>query len=83
MKDLNNIIDKNGKIKCWPSKKGMKENVLAYLAEKFEHDRFYTEKEVNSIIDIWHLFNDYFVPILVLMKNVRPDVLTSVISKNI
>ncbi len=55
------FLDNQGKIKHLPSKGQAKRAVLAYLAEKFVYDRSYTEKEVNSIIDQWHTFGDYFV----------------------
>jgi hypothetical protein len=56
-----NFIDKEGRIKIWPSKREMKLQVLEYLAEKFEFGRFYKECEVNGIISQWHTFNDYFL----------------------
>ena len=36
--------------------------VINYLATKFESDKKYTEKEINGIIDKYHLFND--IPLL-------------------
>jgi len=59
--DISRFLDENGRIRIWPSKKDMKEAVLGYLAEKFEYNRTYTEKEVNCIIQEWHTFNDYFI----------------------
>ena len=35
--------------------------VLRYLAGKFEEDLVYSQKEVNSIINEWHNFGDYFI----------------------
>jgi len=61
MKGIENFIDSAGKIKNWPSKKDLKLEVLKYLADKFEYNRFYSEKEINAIIDSYHLFNDYFL----------------------
>lgn len=61
MGDIKNFIDNTGKIKSWPSKHDLKVQVLEYLADKFEYDRFYNEKEVNSIIDSYHTFGDYFL----------------------
>ena len=57
---LERYIDENGIINVWPKKHEAKEAVLQYLSTKFEEDRDYTEKEVNSIIDKYHSFNDYF-----------------------
>jgi hypothetical protein len=61
MSNINNFIDSTGKIKSWPSKHELKFKVLEYIANKFEYNRFYTEKEVNNIIDNYHTFGDYFL----------------------
>jgi hypothetical protein len=58
---LERFIDEEGKIKQLPAKKEPRLVVLAYLAEKFEAGRDYTEKEVNALIDGWHTFGDYFL----------------------
>lgn len=58
---LERFIDEEGKIKQLPAKKEPRLAVLAYLAEKFEAGRDYTEKEVNAIIENWHTFGDYFL----------------------
>ncbi len=55
------FLDNKGRLKTWPAKKGMKIEVLKYVADKFEGNRFYTEKEVNNIIENWHTFGDYFL----------------------
>lgn len=55
------FLDDNGKIVQIPVPNRTKIPVLAYLASKFEDDRIYSEKEVNSIIDDWHTFGDYFI----------------------
>lgn len=59
--EIKNFIDDDGRIKIWPSKMKKKKAVLEYLSNKFEHGRFYTEKEINNIIISWHNFNDYFL----------------------
>ena len=61
MVDIERFLDERGKIKIWPSKREVKIEVLRYLSTKFEYDKFYSEKEVNVIIDKWHNFNDYFL----------------------
>jgi len=61
MSNINNFIDDTGKIKSWPSKHDFKFQVLEYLANKFEYNYFYREKEVNNIIESYHTFNDYFL----------------------
>jgi len=59
--NIDRFLDKNSKVKIWPSKKDKKIQVLKYIAAKFEDDRIYNEKEINSIINDWHTFNDYFL----------------------
>lgn len=61
MESIQNYFDSEGKLKVWPSKRTAKLKVLKYLAQKFEYNRFYTEKEVNKIIEDNHCFNDYFI----------------------
>jgi hypothetical protein len=61
MSNINNFIDSTGKIKVWPSKHDAKVQVLQYLADKFEYNRFYTEKEVNRVIESNHTFGDFFL----------------------
>lgn len=55
------FLDKDGKVKQWPSKQAMKLGVCEYLAEKFEPDVDYSESDVNSILASWHTFDDYFI----------------------
>lgn len=50
-----------GKIKQIPVKMTYKLYVLQYLASKFEAGKEYTEGQVNTIIDEWHTFGDYFI----------------------
>jgi len=61
MQAIETFLDENGKIIQLPAKGEKKREVLLYLAEKFSYNRDYTEKEVNSIIDHWHTFGDYFL----------------------
>ena len=58
---LKNCLDEQGRVKVWPKKHARKDAVIQYLAEKFEYDRVYTEKEVNALLDEWHTFGDYFL----------------------
>ncbi len=55
------FLNDEGKIKQLPSKREAKYVVLTYLAGQFSCDKDYTEKEVNSVIDSWHTFGDYFL----------------------
>lgn len=60
-KQISAFLDDSGKIKQVPSPSRTKIPVLSYLAAKFEAERTYSEKEVNSIINEWHTFGDYFL----------------------
>lgn len=55
------FLDGQGRIMQIPVPLQKKLAVLAYLSEKFEPGRQYSEKEVNRIIQDWHTFNDYFI----------------------
>ena len=55
------FLDNAGKIAQVPVRDRTKIPVLSYLADKFEEDRIYSEKEVNEIISTWHNFGDYFM----------------------
>jgi hypothetical protein len=55
------FLDGDGKVKQLPQKQRVRFAVLAYLAERFEYDRIYTEKEVNAILEEAHTFGDYFL----------------------
>ena len=59
--DILRFLDRDGRIKIWPSKQALKLEILKYLSDKFESGRFYKECEVNDIINHWHTFNDYFL----------------------
>lgn len=58
---IKGFLDDQGRIKVWPSKQAKKGLILAYMAQKFELGKNYTEKEVNAMIDHWHTFGDYFL----------------------
>lgn len=53
--------DEVGRIIHWPRRKNRHHqlNILRYLLTKFELDRTYTEKEVNSILRQYHTFKDW------------------------
>ena len=59
--NISAFLDETGKIKQLPAPNKTKIPVLSYLAEKFETNRTYKEKEVNEIINEWHTFRDYFI----------------------
>jgi hypothetical protein len=55
------FLDGKGKIAQLPSKLKVRLAVLAYMTDKFERDRDYTEREVNAVCDAWHSFGDFFL----------------------
>lgn len=59
--DIRRFLDDSGKIIQLSQKNIFRVATLSYLAEKFEADRNYTEKEVNAICEKWHTFNDFFI----------------------
>lgn len=56
---LKNFLDEQGRLISYPAKKKMKIISLMYLAEKFEANKIYTEKEVNYILLDNTVFGDY------------------------
>ena len=58
---MDKFLDTEGRIKQLPTKGMIKQEVLTYLATKFDFDIDYTEKDVNEIIKKWHTFDDYFL----------------------
>lgn len=58
---LARFLDDEGKLKQLPSKRTVRDLAYAYLADKFEFDRDYTETDVNGILSSWHTFGDYFI----------------------
>ena len=59
--DISRMLDQSGKIIQLPRKNSAREAVLMYLAEKFNLNQNYTEKEVNEICEKWHSFHDFFL----------------------
>ena len=57
---LKGYLDDEGKFDKFPGKKQKKKQALMLqsLADKFEIDKKYTEKEVNEILNQHHSFND-------------------------
>ena len=58
---IERFLDEEGRLKLWPSKQAPREEVFAYLVQKFEPGRDYTEHEVNAILSTWHTFGDLFI----------------------
>ena len=59
---MEKLINELDEIVRWPKKPSFKNVVIKHLSKKFEYDKKYTEKEVNTIIDKFHLFED--IPLL-------------------
>ena len=55
---MEKLINELDEIVRWPKKPSVKDIVIKHLSTKFEYDKKYTEKEVNTIIDKFHLFKD-------------------------
>lgn len=58
MKSLSNFLDGEGRLVKFPAKRPMQGEALAYLAEKFQPGRDYSEREVNELLLQWHTFKD-------------------------
>ena len=55
---MDKLINEFDKIVRWPKKPSDKVLIITFLATKFDYENKYTEKEVNEIIDKYHLFED-------------------------
>lgn len=58
MEELQPFLDERGRLTALPVKQGKKQLAIAYLAEKFEAGKRYSEKEVNALLKEWHTFGD-------------------------
>ena len=56
--ELKNFLDENQKLKTMPVKRKIKLAFLVYVADSFQTDTVYTEKEINEIINTRHTFGD-------------------------
>lgn len=57
-KHLSSFLDAQGRLIRFPAKQKMQAEALAYLSEKLEPGRVYTESEVNDLLNEWHTFRD-------------------------
>jgi hypothetical protein len=53
-----NWLDRQGRLKQWPTKRRLQRAAVFYLVAKFERSRTYTEPQVNEILDDWAPFRD-------------------------
>jgi hypothetical protein len=58
-KTIQAFVDDAGRVKRWPKKKAEKLVVLEYLQGKILRSKEYTETEINTLLDEWHLFHDF------------------------
>ncbi|MEN6564349.1 MAG: DUF2087 domain-containing protein [Christensenella sp.] len=58
---IERFLDEEGKLKLWPAKKTVQDQVYAYLAQKFSPGKDYSEHEVNAVLASWHTFGDLFL----------------------
>lgn len=56
--ELKNHLDKERRLTHWPSKRSVQEVALDYLATKFEAGKVYSEKDVTTLLNQLHTFND-------------------------
>ena len=59
---MEKLINEFDVIVRWPKKPSDKEMVIEHLSTKFKYNKKYTEKEVNKIINTFHVFGD--IPLL-------------------
>lgn len=55
---LRNFLDEKKRLVSFPAKRKMKIYCLFYLAQKFEAEKDYTEREINDLLLSWHTFAD-------------------------
>ena len=59
--ELQNYLDDQNRLKNWPSKRNkgrFQQLALEYLATKLEPDIYYSEREVNALLNHHHTFED-------------------------
>jgi hypothetical protein len=54
---LRNFVDSEGRIRELPARAAKRDVVLEYVAERFDADREYAEREVNNLL--FELYDDY------------------------
>ena len=56
---LENFLDELGRVKQWPSKRGVQIELIRYIANKFADGSKYTESEINNELKKLHTFQDW------------------------
>lgn len=67
--NISRFLDEQGRITQLVRKQDVRFALLSYLAEKFEPNRDYTEREVNAVCEQWHTFGDLFILRRELVEN--------------
>ena len=57
--DISSFLDHRGRVTALPKKAEPRHATFSYLADKFEYDKTYSQKEVNDILKEWHTFDDW------------------------
>lgn len=57
--ELAPFLDREGRLRHWPTRPAKRRLALRYLAKKFEPERNYTERDVNELLTAWHTFGDH------------------------
>lgn len=58
-RELRPFVDDDGRLCQWPSRQKVQRMAAVLLARRFEHDRTYTEPEVNFVLMDGHTFADW------------------------
>ncbi|WP_310601926.1 GNAT family N-acetyltransferase [Anaerosporobacter sp.] len=56
--EIKNFLDADGHLTMFPAKKKNQIITLFYLASKIPAVQTYTEKEINTLLEKWHTYND-------------------------
>ena len=55
---LRHHLDDRGRLLRWPSKPRARRAALQHLIVRFERGITYSEKQVNALLEQWHVFGD-------------------------
>jgi hypothetical protein len=56
--ELKHFLDDEERLTQWPSKREVQLIAIDFLAGRFEIERIYSEREVNTLLNKWHTFGD-------------------------
>lgn len=69
---LDRLLDGRGRVARWPSRRAQQLIALEHIAAQIEEGATWTERELSSLLDQFHAFND---PALIRRELVELDVL--------